>query len=419
MSPGMGSEEDDRGSPFSPSASASRPRLVIKEMVLRNFKSYAGEQRIGPFHKVRRLEKRPQPTGDNGTRALATRGRRRRAGEGDEKLKLAFFAALGNTVVAEDLDQATRIAYGRDQEFRRVVTLEGALFEKSGTMSGGGSRPLGGKMGTSIPVSISGEDAANAEEELSQLVGQLNSLRQRISDCVKRYRGCEKAEAHLEMELAKTNKEVGLFLLQCVDSLNEHHRYVIKQLESLKVASNPKKDELNRLKELDNVISAEQSELEKLGQCSSTLKERNYLVNVKSTPAANLQKKIENAGGEPLKNQKSKVARIQAVDAEYKLQDARKLKKEWEMKVKASGKRLDDIQIELVKHMDLLDEFMAGFNIISLKLKEMYQMITLGGDAELELVDSLDPFSEGVVFSVRPPKKSWKNIANLSGGEKV
>jgi len=66
-----------------------------------------------------------------------------------------------------------------------------------------------------------------------------------------------------------------------------------------------------------------------------------------------------------------------------------------------------------------LDEFMAGFAHITLKLKEMYQMITLGGDAELELVDSLDPFSEGIVFSVRPPKKSWKNIANLSGGEKT
>lgn len=79
---------------------------------------------------------------------------------------------------------------------------------------------------------------------------------------------------------------------------------------------------------------------------------------------------------------------------------------------------------DLKKHYDelrkkRLDEFMAGFNTISLKLKEMYQMITLGGDAELELVDSLDPFSEGVVFSVRPPKKSWKNIANLSGGEKT
>lgn len=65
------------------------------------------------------------------------------------------------------------------------------------------------------------------------------------------------------------------------------------------------------------------------------------------------------------------------------------------------------------------NEFMLGFNIITKKLKEMYQMITQGGDAELELVDSLDPFSEGVSFSVRPPKKSWKNISNLSGGEKT
>jgi len=30
-----------------------------------------------------------------------------------------------------------------------------------------------------------------------------------------------------------------------------------------------------------------------------------------------------------------------------------------------------------------LDEFMSGFNLISLKLKEMYQMITLGGNANL------------------------------------
>jgi len=66
-----------------------------------------------------------------------------------------------------------------------------------------------------------------------------------------------------------------------------------------------------------------------------------------------------------------------------------------------------------------LEMFMDGFGKITLKLKEMYQMITLGGDAELELVDSLDPFSEGIVFSVRPPKKSWKNISNLSGGEKT
>ncbi|CAG8508683.1 13626_t:CDS:10, partial [Acaulospora morrowiae] len=66
-----------------------------------------------------------------------------------------------------------------------------------------------------------------------------------------------------------------------------------------------------------------------------------------------------------------------------------------------------------------LEEFMHGFTLISQKLKEMYQMITLGGNAELECCDSLDPFSEGIIFSVMPPKKSWKNISNLSGGEKT
>merc|ERR1712071_418241 len=53
------------------------------------------------------------------------------------------------------------------------------------------------------------------------------------------------------------------------------------------------------------------------------------------------------------------------------------------------------------------------------KLKDIYRMITLGGDAELDLVDTMDPFEEGVTFTVRPPNKSWKEVSNLSGGEKT
>jgi structural maintenance of chromosome 4 len=93
----------------------------------------------------------------------------------------------------------------------------------------------------------------------------------------------------------------------------------------------------------------------------------------------------------------------------------------------ARANELDDItkkkDIQRQNHEQLrrkrLSEFMEGYGIITGKLKETYQLITLGGDAELELVDSLDPFTEGIIFSVRPPKKSWKNISNLSGGEKT
>ncbi|XP_073040972.1 structural maintenance of chromosomes protein 4 [Primulina eburnea] len=508
----------------------------------------------------------------------------------DERMKLAFYAALRNTVLAVDIDQATRIAYGGKTEFWRVVTLDGALFEKSGTMTGGGNRPRGGKMGSSIRVaSVSGEAVANAEKELSAFVESLSNLRSEISGAVKSYQASEKTIAHLEMELAKSQKEA--------HSLKLQHDDLEKQMDSLKAASVPIKDEVDRLKELGNIICAEEKEINRLMLGSKQLKEK----------ALELQNKIENAGGEKLKNKKSAVSKIQSdidkssteinrrkvqietgqkmmkkltkgieesknekarltqereklrftfteieqkaftvqenykktqelidqhkdvlnkaksdyeklkktvdelrateVDADYKLQDMKKTCKELDIKGKGYKKKLDDLQIAFSKQMEQiqkdmveaekvqatlndvtlgetcdlkrsiemvalieaqlkdmnpnldsiaeyrkkvssynqrveelnlvtqqrddikkqyddwrkrrLDEFMAGFNTISLKLKEMYQMITLGGDAELELVDSLDPFSEGVVFSVRPPKKSWKNIANLSGGEKT
>ncbi|KAE9590353.1 putative structural maintenance of chromosomes protein [Lupinus albus] len=508
----------------------------------------------------------------------------------DDRMKLAFFAALRNTVVAKDLDQATHIAYGGNNEFRRVVTLDGALFEKSGTMSGGGGKPRGGKMGTSFRASsVSMEVVANAEKELSELTDKLNNIRRTIVDAVKQYQASEKVVAALEMELAKSQKEV--------ESLNSQHSYIEKQLKSLEAASKPQEDELDRLKELKKIISTEEREINRLTEGSKQLKEK----------ALELQKNIENSGGEKLKSQKSKVKKIQSdidknnseinrhkvqietgqkmmkkltkgieeskkekerlaeekenmktvfkeieqkafvvqesynktqelidkhcavlgeakseydkmkktvdelraseVDVDFKLKDMKKALKELEMRGKGYKKRLEELHTAISKHLEQiqvdlvdneklqatlsdellngacdlkralemvtlleaqlkemnpnldsiaeyrkkvslynerveelntvtqerddikkqydelrkkrLDEFMEGFNAISLKLKEMYQMITLGGDAELELVDSLDPFSEGVVFSVRPPKKSWKNIANLSGGEKT
>jgi structural maintenance of chromosome 4 len=40
---------------------------------------------------------------------------------------------------------------------------------------------------------------------------------------------------------------------------------------------------------------------------------------------------------------------------------------------------------------------------MTFKLQEIYQMITFSVNVELELVDSLDPFSEGVNFRSASP----------------
>ena len=44
-----------------PAAAGPKKRLVIKKMVLENFKSYAGAQHVGPFHKVRPCASCPPP----------------------------------------------------------------------------------------------------------------------------------------------------------------------------------------------------------------------------------------------------------------------------------------------------------------------------------------------------------------------
>lgn len=43
-----------------------------------------------------------------------------------------------------------------------------------------------------------------------------------------------------------------------------------------------------------------------------------------------------------------------------------------------------------------LTEFMKGFSVISMKVKECYQMLAEGGDAELELANTMDPFLDGI-----------------------
>lgn len=49
----------------------------------------------------------------------------------DEEIRQAFYFALRDTLVADNLDQATRVAYRKDRRWR-VVTLQGQIIEQSG-----------------------------------------------------------------------------------------------------------------------------------------------------------------------------------------------------------------------------------------------------------------------------------------------
>ena len=89
----------------------------------------------------------------------------------DAKYLPAFYFALRDTLVAPSLDTAMKIAYQGKQRFR-VVTLDGALIDTSGTMSGGGTKVSRGGM-SSKAADVEGLSA----KELDVLEKKLASSR--------------------------------------------------------------------------------------------------------------------------------------------------------------------------------------------------------------------------------------------------
>jgi structural maintenance of chromosome 4 len=85
----------------------------------------------------------------------------------DEKFRPAFYHSLQNTLVATDLAQANRIAYGAKRW--RVVTLDGQLIDKSGTMSGGGNTVKKGLMSAKLVAEVSKDQVAKLEVDRDAL----------------------------------------------------------------------------------------------------------------------------------------------------------------------------------------------------------------------------------------------------------
>uniref|UniRef100_A0A8C6D974 Structural maintenance of chromosomes protein n=1 Tax=Moschus moschiferus TaxID=68415 RepID=A0A8C6D974_MOSMO len=497
----------------------------------------------------------------------------------DGAIRQAFYFALRDTLVADSLDQATRVAYQKDRRWR-VVTLQGQIIEQSGTMTGGGSKVMKGRMGSSVVVEISEEEVNKMESQLqrdSQKAVQIQEQKVQLEEAILRLK-------HSEREMRNTLEKFSA----SIQRLSEQEEYLnvqVKELEANVLATVPDKKQQKLLEEnvnafkteynsvaeragkveaevkrLHNIIveinnhklKAQQDKLDKinkqLDECASAITKAQVAIktadrNLKKAQDSVLRtekeikdtekeiddltaelKSLEDKAAEVVKNTNDAEASLPEIQKEHRnlLQELKaiqenehalqkdalsiKLKLEqidghigehnskikyWQKEISkislhpiednhvekipvlspeeleaiknpdsitnqiavleaqchemkpnlgaiADYKKKEELYLQRVAELDKitnerdnfrqayedlrkqrLNEFMAGFYIITNKLKENYQMLTLGGDAELDLVDSMDPFSEGITFSVRPPKKSWKKIFNLSGGEKT
>ncbi|XP_029963747.1 structural maintenance of chromosomes protein 4 isoform X1 [Salarias fasciatus] len=246
----------------------------------------------------------------------------------------------------------------------------------------------------------------------------------------------EKAMVELTEQLKKLEDEAGEVMKSCHEAeaalpeVQEQHEEVLKEIKALQ-------QEEHALQEQSLSVRL------RVEQIESTISEHNNKIKHWQKEATKLSlHTIEDKQAEPLPiltpDELEKISDPNVLVNQMMTLETRCSQMKPNLGAIAEYKKKEELYLQRVAQLDeitterdnfkrgyedlrkqRLNEFMTGFNMITNKLKENYQMLTLGGDAELELVDSLDPFSEGIMFSVRPPKKSWKKIFNLSGGEKT
>ena len=199
----------------------------------------------------------------------------------------AFFSVLQNTLVATNLEQANRIAYGARRW--RVVTLDGQMIDISGTMSGGGTRVARGGMSSKLVAETSKEQVNKLEVDRDELEEQFQSFKNRQRELEETLKSLNAQIPQMETAMQKSSLEV--------DSLSRNLADAQRRVNELNTSEQPSKSDDARIGTLEKQISQLEKAIDKLRAETTGIE-----AEIKE-----LQDKIMEVGGVRLRGQKAKV----------------------------------------------------------------------------------------------------------------
>ena len=205
----------------------------------------------------------------------------------DEIFRPAFFSVLQNTLVAKDLEQANRIAYGAKRW--RVVTLDGQLIDVSGTMSGGGTRVARGGMSAKLV-------AESSKEQVAKLEVDRDAVEQEFQAFQERQRELESTSKDVRDQIPQLETAMQKLVLE-IESSNRNRSDAERRLSELTAEQQPSKSDDKRIAILEKQIMSLEKDVSRL---------RVETAGVENE-IKELQDKIMEVGGVRLRGQKAKV----------------------------------------------------------------------------------------------------------------
>jgi structural maintenance of chromosome 4 len=126
----------------------------------------------------------------------------------DARFAPAFYKGVQDTLVAKDLEQANRIAFGGHRRWR-VVTLAGQLIDASGTMSGGGSAPARGGMSARLQAeAVPPETLHKYEQDSERAARELEAVLIEVRQLEGEVEHLARAGPQLDLSLSKIKLEI-------------------------------------------------------------------------------------------------------------------------------------------------------------------------------------------------------------------
>lgn len=205
----------------------------------------------------------------------------------DDKFAPAFYSVMQNTLVAKDLEQANRIAYGARRW--RVVTLDGQLIDVSGTMSGGGTRVARGGMSSKQVADTTKEHVVRLEADLEELERKFQGFQEKQRHVESRLR--EKTE-----EIPRVETKIQKIMIE-IDSTKRSLADAQRRVKELRAEHKPAQSDESHATALEEQIESMNDEIENLNSEKSGIEEE----------IRTLQNKIMEVGGVRLRGQKARV----------------------------------------------------------------------------------------------------------------
>lgn len=267
-------------------------------------------------------------------------------------------------------------------------------------------------------IDVNKEDYNKLLESLKSIFSRSNSMESEINNLKSSIKAIKKDILNIEEQIDSLNLEVRNQLVN-LKLENVKLPLLSGSLDHLPLEDGSlEQDELNR--QWDDVLSDLEINYSKLDdeyqlndyQDDDDEQEFETLQNKIKTKIEKLRDEISNLNPD--------------IHSREHLESAQEKYKEIELEfLNAKNKERENInKFEKIKDQRY-EKFMNAFNHISKNIDNVYKELTkskaspLGGSAYLTLEDEDEPYSFGIKYHIMPPLKRFRDMENLSGGEKT